>query len=525
MRTNAMHMVAALLGILFCAVQTAIACTIFTVSNGSEVMFGGNEDQTPNGTFIVVDNSGTFGVVYFATPGRDSPLAMQMGINEKGLCYDTNAIPTDRLNAHPGRKHQEEWAVTQLMKSVSTVEEVLSQIPRYDWGDSISYQVHFADRSGDAAVIHPGPDGELTYLRKPRGNGHLVSTNFNMARLQTGNWSCRRYRAANKMLRTIGSENAMTAELIASVLNATRQDSVVRTLYSAVYDLRRGRIHLYHGSQFDAPYVLDVGKELAKTAFYHIAPLRDLFPESKIDEKHGPGRASKTEWTRSRTPRADDPGSSYAPVYAFSSIDYYMQWVIQQNPDTRILDEALKMAQKAVSLDDSYILGNWMLSLLHQLKGEYEQSTSIAEHIIDIAPDVPRIHLRLAHIMIRMGRPEEAIALIEESMRLSPQDSVMGLQELGLAYRLVGRYEEAAEKQELACTESQFSVETTFYTSIELAILYVQLGRMEDTRIAASEVLKASPNFSVKLWGERNPMKDRAQVERDMAALRKAGLN
>ena len=56
MRTNAMHMVAALLGILFCAVQTAIACTIFTVSNGSEVMFGGNEDQTPNGTFIVVDN-------------------------------------------------------------------------------------------------------------------------------------------------------------------------------------------------------------------------------------------------------------------------------------------------------------------------------------------------------------------------------------------------------------------------------------------------------------------------------------
>jgi hypothetical protein len=66
-------------------VSKTIACTIFTVSNGETVMFGGNEDQTPNSSFLVVDNSGTFGVIYFATPWKEMPLVMQMGINERGL--------------------------------------------------------------------------------------------------------------------------------------------------------------------------------------------------------------------------------------------------------------------------------------------------------------------------------------------------------------------------------------------------------------------------------------------------------
>jgi hypothetical protein len=109
-------------------VSKTIACTIFTASNGETVMFGGNEDQTTNSSFLVVDNGGTFGVVYFATPWKEIPLVMQMGINEMGLCYDANWIPKEKLNPHPERKPQNEWAVTQLMRGASTVEEVLSKI-------------------------------------------------------------------------------------------------------------------------------------------------------------------------------------------------------------------------------------------------------------------------------------------------------------------------------------------------------------------------------------------------------------
>jgi hypothetical protein len=270
-------------------VSKTIACTIFTVSNGETVMFGGNEDQTPNSSFLVVDNSGTFGVVYFATPWKEMPLVMQMGINEMGLCYDANWIPKEKLNPHPERRPQNEWAITQLMREASTVEEVLSKIFTYNWGSSISYQVHFADKSGDAAVIHPGTNGELTYTRKSKGNCYLISTNFNLVKLDKGNWSnsysSDRYKTADKMLSTMGAKNDLTVEFMASVLNATHQNMRLKTLYSAVYDLQKLHIYLYYDCQFDSPYMLDVEKELAKTTFRRKVSLTDLISNRDLNKE------------------------------------------------------------------------------------------------------------------------------------------------------------------------------------------------------------------------------------------------
>ena len=270
-------------------VSKTIACTIFTASNGETVMFGGNEDQTPNSSFLVVDNSGTFGVVYFATPWKEMPLVMQMGINEKGLCYDANWIPKEKLNPHPERKSQNEWAVTKLMREASTVEEVLSKIFTYNWGSSISYQIHFADKSGDAAVIHPGTNGELTYTRKSKGNGYLISTNFNLAKLDKGNWSgsysSDRYKTADKMLSKIDAQNNLTVELMASVLNATHQNSDSKTLYSVVYDLQNLGIYLYYDRRFESPYILNVKEELAKTTFRRKVSLTDLISNRNLNKE------------------------------------------------------------------------------------------------------------------------------------------------------------------------------------------------------------------------------------------------
>ena len=274
--------------IMLLIVSKTMACTIFTVSNGDTVMFGGNEDQTPNSSFLVVDNSGTFGVVYFATPWKGIPLVMQMGINSEGLSYDGNWIPQEKLHPHPERKPQHEWAVTQLMREVSTVEEVLSKIFTYNWGDSIDYQIHFADKSGDAAVIHPGANGELSHTRKSKGNGYLVSANFNLAKLKKGSWadsySSDRYLTADKMLSKIETQNDLTVEFMASVLNATHQNSDAQTLYSVVYDLQHLHIYLYYDRQFDTPYILDVNKELAETPFRRKVPLVKLISNRDLEK-------------------------------------------------------------------------------------------------------------------------------------------------------------------------------------------------------------------------------------------------
>jgi hypothetical protein len=186
-------------------------------------------------------------------------------INEQGLSYDCNAVPTDAFDPNPERSISlARAAVTHLIKECATVEEVLGRAFTFDWGESMGYQIHFADAAGDAAVIHPGPDGELTYTRKPEGDGYLVSTNFNLANLATGDYSCWRYDTASQMLSELASGEPLTVEFMASVLDATHQEGEYSTIYSTVYDLKERTAYLYYNHLFDKLVVLDVATELER---------------------------------------------------------------------------------------------------------------------------------------------------------------------------------------------------------------------------------------------------------------------
>lgn len=105
---------------------------------------------------------------------------MQMGVNEKGLVYDINSIGKETLVHVPNTIKQKEWVLVALMKEAGTVDELLGKIFKYDWGTSIAYQIHITDRFGDAAIIHPGKNGRLTFTRIDKNKGYIISTNFNV---------------------------------------------------------------------------------------------------------------------------------------------------------------------------------------------------------------------------------------------------------------------------------------------------------------------------------------------------------
>jgi hypothetical protein len=256
--------------LLFSNISQAYACTIFTDTQGELVLFAGNEDQNQNESYLMVDTDGPFNVVYFGTPWAGLPLIPQMGMNEQGLCYDANWIPSEELNGVDFTLY-DEWPVPHLMRECSTVDEVLDMVSEYNWGASIDYQMHFADATGDAAVIHPGPDCEMTYTRKSNGDGYLVSTNFNIERLKTGSYSCERYSTAVDMLM---AEHTLSVEFMASVLDATHMEGSVSTIFSGIFDPTTGTIYLYYNHRFHEPIVLDVDEVVAEGA--RQLPLSDI---------------------------------------------------------------------------------------------------------------------------------------------------------------------------------------------------------------------------------------------------------
>jgi adenylate cyclase len=91
---------------------------------------------------------------------------------------------------------------------------------------------------------------------------------------------------------------------------------------------------------------------------------------------------------------------------------------------------------------------------------------------------------------------------------------------LAQAYYLTGRYEEA-----IATYKKVLAVAPHYpLAHIGLTVVYSELGREEEARAEATEILRLNPKFSLEALKQRLLFKDPAENERILAALRKAGL-
>jgi TolB-like protein/Tfp pilus assembly protein PilF len=219
---------------------------------------------------------------------------------------------------------------------------------------------------------------------------------------------------------------------------------------------------------------------------------------------------------------ARDPDLIWA--YFELAINYLKTWEITQSQDPLILDRALEMAEKTVAIDDSFWGSHFGLSITYLYKKQYEKALAEAEKVIALVPENADSYALLAAIFISIGRSEEAIENIEKAMQLNPAIPAWYLNTLATAYASFGRQTEAVATFKRVFDRKPSHGEA-FDAHLSLAILYVELGQEEDARAEAEEILKLVPNFSVEVWGQRNPNKDQAQIERGMAALRKTGLN
>jgi hypothetical protein len=57
-----------------------------------------------------------------------------------------------------------------------------------------------------------------------------------------------------------------------------------------------------------------------------------------------------------------------------------------------------------------------------------------------------------------------------------------------------------------------------------LAAVYSEVGREPEARAEAAEILRLNPQFSLEIHKQRAPIKNPTVLERQLAALRKAGL-
>jgi tetratricopeptide (TPR) repeat protein len=210
----------------------------------------------------------------------------------------------------------------------------------------------------------------------------------------------------------------------------------------------------------------------------------------------------------------------WIPAYFDLAMNYCMAWAITQSQDPLMLDRALAIAEKLVANEESSRYGYFALSLVDLYKKQHEKAIADAEKLIALAPESADNYALLAAILNSAGRSDEADKMIQKAMQLNPVIPAWYLNILGNTYALSGRLSEA-----VAAHQSVFNLtpvhSDAFSAHLELALLYVGLDQEKDARAEAEEILKFVPNFSIEVWGQRNPNKNRAQIKQSMAILRK----
>lgn len=251
--------------------NTTSACTVFTASNNGVVLFGNNEDwKDPHSRiWFFPPEDGKYGRVYFGWERYGVP---EGAVNDQGLAFDALATPSLPVKESAGKEVYSGNLVEKVMQECETVAEVLDIFGQYNLSRYTKAQLFFADRTGDAAII----EGDVIHRKK---GGFLAATNFYLSQTAPGVYPCLRYRIATDMLSQPGE---LSVDLFRRILSAVHMEGQTPTLYSTIYDLRKGLIYLYHYHDFQHVVVFDIRSELAKG--WHAVEIASLFPKKYASE-------------------------------------------------------------------------------------------------------------------------------------------------------------------------------------------------------------------------------------------------
>ena len=366
--------------------QATNACTVFAVSHDGVVLFGNNEDWKDPYTrvwFLPPENS-KYGRIYlgFDRFGVTNP---QGGMNDQGLAFDILAGPPHRLKGDPQKERYRGNLPVQAMEECSSVEEVIVLFDRYSHEGTWNGQYFFADKSGAAVII----EGDVIHRKKGR---FQVATNFYLSQATSARYPCSRHNRATEMLTKDGPA---TVDLSRRVLAAVMQEGVTPTLYSNIFDLKKGIMHLYHFHDFEHAVTMALQTELRKGR--RTIALASLFPAAA--PVHVRGSSIKEPVSRMMMPVIEKQGVAEA-IKRFRSLS----------------------ASEEARYDCSERVLN-MLGIELGRAGRFEAAVGVLRFVVEDHPRSANAYDSLAWAYMKSGQVELAISNYETSLRLNPKNA------------------------------------------------------------------------------------------------------
>lgn len=211
----------------------------------------------------------------------------------------------------------------------------------------------------------------------------------------------------------------------------------------------------------------------------------------------------------------------YALAYVGLGRTYCLEWLSVWNQDPAALERASDLARQALQIDASLPPAHALLGDVYLLKRQHASAMAEAEQAITLDPTYAYGYAALAEMFNFTGQPEEAVRLlVEKAMRLDPDAAAYYSTILGHSYFLLKRYAEAIAALKRTLTRNP----DYLLARLRLAMVYSEAGQHQEAKAHFTHWRELSPNGAFDGARQTLPYKERADLERTLAALRNAGL-
>lgn len=162
-------------------------------------------------------------------------------------------------------------------------------------------------------------------------------------------------------------------------------------------------------------------------------------------------------------------------------------------PKGEALDRALAAALHATELAPNGLRPLTALYTAYCLRRQYESCFDAGDKALKAAPDDPKVLGDLGLWHVEAGDPQRGMLLIEHAMERDPAQSG----------RLLPAYSLARQRQGDPSAKLRADVTSAAPAQAALAVAFVQLGRIDEARHAASKALAADPAFAERAAREQ----------------------
>ncbi|MEP9387996.1 adenylate/guanylate cyclase domain-containing protein [Mesorhizobium sp. KR9-304] len=204
----------------------------------------------------------------------------------------------------------------------------------------------------------------------------------------------------------------------------------------------------------------------------------------------------------------------YALAYAYLALSLMVEGNYGAASDLT-QNRALDLAKTAVRLDPRESRCHTFLGQVHRFRDEYDLAILHLENGVALNPNDAVGIVHLSSALGVAGRPEEGVDLARQALRLDPHVK-FAWGTLAFCLYAMKRYDEALS------ASRRIGPEISIWAMAREAACLAQLGRLDEARSKAAEVLRRQPGFSVR--AEMPHYRYPADAEHLREGLLKAGL-